>query len=51
VAFLDRSMQACPDIARDLATIRDLYVNLRYGPLPSEADLRRLKHVVNRLRP
>ena len=51
VAFLDRSMQACPDLARDLATIRDLYVSLRYGPLPTEADLRRLKHVVNRLRP
>jgi hypothetical protein len=44
-------MQACPDLARDLATIRDLYVSLRYGPLPTEADLRRLKHVVNRLRP
>jgi hypothetical protein len=51
VAFLDRAMQACPDLARDLATIRDLYVSLRYGPRPTEADLRRLKHVVNRLRP
>jgi len=51
VAFLDRAMQACPDLARDLAMIRDLYVSLRYGPLPTEADLRRLKHVVNRLRP
>jgi transglutaminase-like putative cysteine protease len=51
VAFLDRSMQACPDLARDLATIRDLYVSLRYGPLPTDPDLRRLKHFVNRLRP
>ena len=36
---------------RDLAAIRHLYVDLRYGPLPTESGLRRLKHLVNRLRP
>jgi transglutaminase-like putative cysteine protease len=51
VAFLERAEQACPDLARDLGTIRRLYVDLRYGPLPTDADLRRLKHLVNGLRP
>jgi transglutaminase-like putative cysteine protease len=51
VAFLERAEAACPDLAADLAQIRDVYVDLRYGPLPTEADLRRLKHLVNRLRP
>ncbi|MCM2311021.1 MAG: DUF3488 and transglutaminase-like domain-containing protein [Steroidobacteraceae bacterium] len=51
VAFLERAERACPDLARDLAAIRSLYVDLRYGPLPTDSDLRRLKHVVNRLRP
>jgi len=51
VAFLERAAAACPDIAGDLATIRRLYVDLRYGPLPTESNLRLLKHQVNRLRP
>jgi transglutaminase-like putative cysteine protease len=51
VAFLERAERACPDLERDLAAIRSLYVDLRYGPLPTDSDLRRLKHVVNRLRP
>jgi hypothetical protein len=51
VAFLERAEQVCPDLARDLAAIRILYVDLRYGPFPTEPDLRRLKHLVNRLRP
>ena len=51
VAFLERAEATCPDLAADLAQIRDVYVDLRYGPLPTEADLRRLKHLVNRLRP
>jgi transglutaminase-like putative cysteine protease len=51
VAFLERAAQSCPDLAQDLGTIRRLYVNLRYGPLPTDADLRRLKHLVNGLRP
>jgi hypothetical protein len=50
VAFLERSVASCPDLARELAEIRAAYVALRYGPLPTEADLRRLKHLVNRLR-
>ena len=51
VAFLERAGQACPDLAGELATIRRLYVDLRYGPLPTDSALRRLKHLVNRLRP
>jgi len=51
VAFLERAGQACPDLASDLAAIRGLYVDLRYGPLPTATDLKRLKHLVNRLRP
>jgi hypothetical protein len=51
VAFLERAGRACPDLAADLATIRDLYVDLRYGPLPTATDLKRLKYLVNRLRP
>jgi transglutaminase-like putative cysteine protease len=50
VAFLDRAAAACPDLAAGLAEIRTLYADLRYGPQPREADLRRLKHAVNRLR-
>jgi transglutaminase-like putative cysteine protease len=51
VAFLDRAAAACPELARELRKIRDLYVALRYAPGPSVADLRQLKHAVNRLRP
>ena len=50
VAFLDRAAIACPDLAPQLAEIRRLYVDLRYGPQPAEHDLRRLKLLVNRLR-
>jgi transglutaminase-like putative cysteine protease len=51
VAFLERAEQSAPDLAPDLAAIRALYVDLRYGPFPTGPDLRRLKHLVNRLRP
>jgi len=51
VSYLERAAAACPDLAGDLAAIRQLYVSLRYGPLPTEGDLRRLKYRVNRLRP
>jgi hypothetical protein len=51
VAFLDRAAATCPDLAGELASIRGLYAALRYGPRPTEDDLRRLKHLVNRLRP
>ena len=50
VHFLDRAAAHCPDIASDLRQIRALYVDLRYGPSPTAADLGRLKHLVNRLR-
>jgi len=51
VAFLDRAVGACPDLAAEIVAIRDVYAALRYGPLPTETDLRRLKFLVNRLRP
>lgn len=51
IAFLDRAADSCPDLARDIARIRDLYAGLRYGPRPGPGDLSRLKHMVNRLRP
>ena len=50
VAFLERAAAECPDLATDLEAIRGLYAALRYGPQPLDADLRRLKHLVNRLR-
>jgi len=51
VAFLERAAGTCPDLAAELREVRRLYVALRYGPAPTEADLRRLKHAVNQLRP
>jgi hypothetical protein len=50
VTFLERAAAQCPDLAPDLEAIRGLYAALRYGPQPRDADLRRLKHLVNRLR-
>jgi hypothetical protein len=50
VAFLQRAEAACPEIAEDLAAIRQLYVAQRYGPHPRPEDLQRLKHRVNALR-
>jgi len=51
VAYLDRAAGECPDLAAEIGAIREVYVALRYGPLPTETDLRRLKYLVNRLRP
>ena len=50
VTFLERAAGLCPDLAPELADIRSLYADLRYGPRPNDTDLRRLKHAVNRLR-
>jgi transglutaminase-like putative cysteine protease len=50
IAFLDRAAAACPDLAADIARIRDLYSALRYGPRPGARELSRMKHLVNRLR-
>jgi transglutaminase-like putative cysteine protease len=51
VAYLDRAAAACPDLGTRLRDIRNLYIALRYGPSPTPADLRRLKYLVNDLRP
>jgi transglutaminase-like putative cysteine protease len=51
IAFLERAESACPDLARPLREIRALYAAERYGPRPRPADLQRLKHLVNALRP
>jgi hypothetical protein len=51
IAFVERATVACPDLAPTLEEIRHLYTSLRYGPAPRAADLQRLKHVVNSLRP
>jgi hypothetical protein len=51
VAFLDRAAAACPDLAPQLRDIRGIYAALRYGPRPRPDDLRRLKFLVNALRP
>ena len=51
VAFLERAERECPDLARPLREVRALYAAQRYGPAPREADLQRLKHLVNGLRP
>jgi transglutaminase-like putative cysteine protease len=50
VAFLLRAEAALPELAGDLAAIRQLYVAQRYGPRPRPEDLQRLKHRVNALR-
>jgi len=50
VAFLDRAMGSCPDLAPQLREIRTSYVALRYGPKPRPDDLTRLKFLVNGLR-
>ncbi|HET7203149.1 MAG TPA: DUF3488 and transglutaminase-like domain-containing protein [Steroidobacteraceae bacterium] len=51
VDFLQRAEHACPDLARALGEIRVLYAAQRYGPSPRPAELQRLKHLVNALRP
>ncbi len=51
VAYLERAATQCPDLRSELAAIRELYVALRYGPVPAQEDLQRLKHRVGRLRP
>ncbi|HET9693320.1 MAG TPA: DUF3488 and transglutaminase-like domain-containing protein [Steroidobacteraceae bacterium] len=51
VAYLQRAERDCPDLARALSEIRVLYAAQRYGPAPRPAELQRLKHLVNALRP
>ena len=46
-----RAAAHCPDLRADLEAIRELYVAMRYGPVPVDEDLRRLKYRVSRLRP
>ena len=51
IAFLERAAASCPDIGAQLREIGRVYAGLRYGPSPNAGDLRRLKHLVNRLSP
>jgi protein-glutamine gamma-glutamyltransferase len=48
--YLQRVARARPDLARQLAEMRSLYVSLRYGPAPLSSQLSRLKFLVNQLK-
>jgi len=50
VDFLNRASRARPELARSLHEIRDLYVDLRYGPQPDMRQLSRLRYLVDRLK-
>lgn len=47
--YMARVAQARPDLATQLAEVRTVYVNLRYGPAPLATQLSRLKFLVNQL--
>jgi transglutaminase-like putative cysteine protease len=50
VDYLTRVTRARPELASQLAEIRQLYVSLRYGPEPLSSELSRLRFLVNQLR-
>jgi len=47
--YLERAAAARPDVAMELRELQSLYLNLRYGPANSPAELERLKYLVRRL--
>jgi len=47
--FLSRVATTRPAVAAQLTEIRDLYVELRYGPQPTAQQLSRLRHLISRL--
>ncbi|MET0533247.1 MAG: DUF3488 and transglutaminase-like domain-containing protein [Steroidobacter sp.] len=48
--YVARVAQARPELAPQLAEVRNVYVGLRYGPTPLATQLSRLKFLVNQLR-
>jgi protein-glutamine gamma-glutamyltransferase len=44
-----RVARSRPDLAAQLAEVRTIYVNLRYGPAPLATQFSRLKFLVNQL--
>lgn len=48
VDFLTRAAHLRPELATQLNEVRDLYVELRYGPRPDRQQLSRLRYVVDR---
>jgi transglutaminase-like putative cysteine protease len=51
LAFAARAAQALPGRAGDVAAIRDLYLDLRYGPAPRDEGLGVLRQRVRAFRP
>ena len=47
--YLQRVAARQPRLAPQLAEIRNLYVSLRYGPMPLDSQLSRLKYLVSQL--
>lgn len=47
--YIERIAADKPQVARELAEARTIYVNLRYGPSPMRSQLSRLKFIVNQL--
>jgi protein-glutamine gamma-glutamyltransferase len=48
--YVTRVVRARPQLSAQLAEMRSLYVNLRYGPAPLASELSRLKFLVNQLK-
>lgn len=47
--YVARVARSRPDLAAQLAEVRTIYVNLRYGPAPLATQFSRLKFLVNQL--
>jgi protein-glutamine gamma-glutamyltransferase len=48
--YLNRLTAARPQLAKQLAEVRSLYIDLRYGRSPAASNLSRLKYVVNEIK-
>jgi protein-glutamine gamma-glutamyltransferase len=48
--YLTRAIRFRPELATQLGEARNLYVSLRYGPMPLSSQLSRLKFLVNQLK-
>jgi transglutaminase-like putative cysteine protease len=49
--FLQRVLAERPDLAAQATPITELYLRLRYGPVPDERELQRLRGLVRAFRP